>query len=62
MGVRIRWDWLEGVGEGGKGYCGWDGVVDRVELRGFKGILTVQLYSAKAYSHPTVYVYSKRLT
>ena len=42
---------------------GWDGVVDRdVELRSFKGVPTVQLYSAKAYSHPTVYVYSKRFT
>ena len=32
-----------------------------VELRSFRGVLTVQLYSAKAYSHPTVYVYSRRL-
>ena len=32
-----------------------------VELRGFKGVLIVQLYSTKMYSHPTVYVYSKRL-
>ena len=31
-----------------------------VELRSFRGVLTVQLYSTKAYSHPTVYVYSKR--
>ena len=38
-------------------------MVDRcVELRVFKGVLTVQLYSTKMYSHPTVYVYSKRLT
>ena len=41
----------------------WGGVVDGdVELKNFKGVLIVQLYSAKAYSHPTVYVYSKRLT
>ena len=33
-----------------------------VELRAFKGIPTVQLYSTKMYSHPTVYVYSKGLT
>ena len=32
-----------------------------VELRSFRGVLTVQLYSTKAYSHPTVYVCSKRL-
>ena len=52
---------MEGDGVRWKGYWGLDGVVDRVELRGFKGVLTVQLYSTKMYSHPTVYVYSKRL-
>ena len=31
------------------------------ELNASKGLRTMQLYSAKAYSHPTVYVYSKRL-
>ena len=52
---------MEDVGEGWKGYWEWGGMVDRdVELRAFKGVLTVQLYSTKAYSHPTVYVYSKR--
>ena len=41
---------------------GGGGMVDRyVELRSFKGVLTVQLYSIKTHSHPTFYVYSKRL-
>ena len=42
----------------------WGGVVDRdVELKNFGGVRTMQLYSTKIYSHPTVYVYvySKRL-
>ena len=38
------------------------GVVDRdVELKNFRGVRTMQLYSTKTHSHPTVYVYSKRL-
>ena len=41
----------------------WGGVVDRdVELKNFRGVRTMQLYSTKMYSHPTVYVYSKRFT
>ena len=45
----------------GMGIGRWGGVVDRdVELRSFRGVLTVQLYSTKTHSHPTVYVYSKR--
>ena len=41
----------------------WGGVVDRdVELRSFKRVPTMQLYSTKMHSHPTVYVYSKRFT
>ena len=41
----------------------WAGMVGRyVELKNFKGALTVQLYSTKTHSHPTVYVYSRRLT
>ena len=52
------WRALVKVGRG----TGDGGMVDRyVELKNFKGVLTVQLYSTKAYSHPTVYVYSKRL-
>ena len=47
----------------GRGVGSWSWVVGRyVELRSIKGVLTVQLYSTKVYSHPTVYVYSKRLT
>ena len=46
----------------GRGIGRWVGMVGRyVELRDFKGVLTVQLYSTKTHSHPTVYVYSKRL-
>ena len=54
---------MEGDGESWNGYWGWDEVwiETDVELRAFKGVLTVQLYSTKMYSHPTVYVYSKRL-
>ena len=53
---------MEGGGENWMKYWGWDGMVGRyVELRSIKGVLTVQLYSTKMYSHPTVYVYSKRL-
>ena len=41
---------------------GGGGMVDRyVELRAFKGVLTVPLYSTKTHSHSTVYVYSKIL-
>ena len=47
-----------GMGTGG-GMRWW--IETDVELRAFKGVLTVQLYSTKMYSHPTVYVYSKRL-
>ena len=44
-----------------RGIGRWVGMVDRyVELRNFKGVRTMQLYSTKRHSHPTVYVYSKR--
>ena len=57
--MRADWRTLVKVGKG----TGGGGMVDRyVELRGFKGVLTVQLYSTKAYSHPTAYVYRRRLT
>ena len=53
---------MEGDGEGWKGYWGWGGMVERdVELKNFKGVRTMQLYGTKTHSHPTVYVYSKRL-
>ena len=65
MGVRIRWraDWRATVktGRGTGGGMGWWIETD-VELRSFRGVLTVQLYSTKAYSHPTAYIYSRRLT
>ena len=55
-------DWRVLV-KAGRGSGRWCGVVDRdVELKNFKGVLIVQLYSTKMYSHPTVYVYSKRFT
>ena len=47
------------AGRGTEGGVGWWIETD-VELRSFKGVLTVQLYSTKMYSHPTAYVYSKR--
>ena len=51
------WGTLVKVGRG----TGDGGMVDRyVELWSFKGVLTVQLYSTKMHSHPTVYVYSRR--
>ena len=55
------WRTLVKVGRGTGGGMGWWIETD-VELRAFKGVLTVQLYSTKMYSHPTVYVYSKRFT
>ena len=48
------------AGRGTGGGMGWWIETD-VELRALKGVLAVQLYSTKMYSHPTVYVYSKRL-
>ena len=43
----------------GKG-TGGGGMVDRyVELKNFKGVRTMQLYSTKTHSHPTVYVYAR---
>ena len=57
--MGANWRTLVKVGRG----TGDGGMVDRyVELRGFKGVLTVQLYSTKMYSHPTAYVYRRRLT
>ena len=49
------------AGRGTGAGVGWWIETD-VELRSFRGVLTVQLYSIKTHSHPTVYVYSKRLT
>ena len=54
------WRALVKTGRGtGAGVVWW--IETDVELRSFKGALTVQLYSTKMYSHLTVYVYSKRL-
>ena len=54
-------DWRAMV-KAGRGTVG-GGMVDRyVELRSFKGVPAMQLYSTKMHSHPTVYVYSKRFT
>ena len=62
-GIRWRADWRAmvkaGMGTGG-GMRWW--IETDVELRAFKGVRSVQLYSPKMYSLPTVYVYSKRLT
>ena len=45
-----------------KGIGRWVGMVGRyVELKNFKRVRTMQLYSTKTHSHPTVYVYSRRL-
>ena len=61
MWDRIRWTGWSALVKVGRG-TGDGGMVDRyVGLRSFRGVLTVQLYSTKMYSHPTVYVYSKRL-
>ena len=55
-------DWRTLV-KAGRGIGRWVGMVGRyVELKNFKGVRTIQLYSTKTHSHPTVYVYSKRLT
>ena len=54
--------WLEGVGEGWEKYWGWGDGGSRRELNNFRGVQAMKLYSTKMYSHPTVYVYSKRLT
>ena len=54
------WRALVKTGRGTGAGVGWWIETD-VELRSFRGVLTVQLYSTKTHSHPTVYVYSKRL-
>ena len=54
------WRALVKAGRGTAGGMGWWIETD-VELRAFKGVLTVQLYSIKMHSHPSVYVYSRRL-
>ena len=54
------WNALVKTGRGTGAGVGWWIETD-VELRAFKGVLTVQLYSTKMYSHSTVSVYSKRL-
>ena len=52
------WRTLVKVGRG----TGDGRMVDRyVELRSFKRVPAMRLYSTKMYSHPTVYVYSKTL-
>ena len=48
------------AGRGTGGGVGWWIETD-VELRSFRGVQAMKLYSTKMYSHPTVYVYSKRL-
>ena len=53
------WRALVKTGRGTGARVGWWIETD-VELRNFKGVLTMQLYSTKTHSHPTVYVYSKR--
>ena len=55
------WRALVKTGRGTGVGVGWWIETD-VELRSFTGVLTVQLYSIKTHSHPTVYVHSKRLT
>ena len=55
------WRALVKTGKGTGAGVGWWIDTD-VELRDFKGVLAVQLYSTKAYSHPTAYVYRRRLT
>ena len=55
------WRALVKTGRGTGGGVGWWIETD-VELRSFRGVLTVQLYSTKTHSHPTVYVYIWRLT
>ena len=54
------WRALVKTGRGTGAGVGWWIETD-VELGSFRGVLTVQLYSTKTHSHPTVYVYSKRL-
>ena len=54
----VGWRTLVKIGRGTAGVE----MVDRyVELKNLKGFRTMQLYSTKAYSHPTAYVYSRRL-
>ena len=52
---------MEGDGEGWKGYWSWGDGGSRRELNNFRGVQAMKLYSTKAHSHPTVYVYSKIL-
>ena len=54
------WSALVKTGRGTGAGVGW-WIETEVELRSFRGVLTVQLYSTKTHSHPTVYVYSKIL-
>ena len=52
---------MEGVGENWKGYWSWGDGGSRRELNDFREVQAMKLYNTKAYSHPIVYVYSKRL-
>ena len=54
------WRALVKTGRGTGAGVGWWIETD-VELRSFRGVLTVQLYSTKTHSQTTVYAYSKRL-
>ena len=59
--MEAAWRALMKTGRGTGAGVGWWIETD-VELRSFKGVLAVQLYSTKTHSHPTVYVYSKRFS
>ena len=61
MWDKLRWDWLECVAENWEGYWSWGDGGSRRELNDFREVQATKLYSTKAYSHPIVYVYSKRL-
>ena len=58
--MRVDWRAIVKAKRGTGAGVGWWIETD-VELRSFRGVLTVQLYSTKTHSHPTVYVYSKIL-
>ena len=54
------WRALVKTGRGTGGGVGW-WIETNVELKNFKGVRTMQLYGTETHSHPTAYVYSKRL-
>ena len=55
----MRADWRAMV-KAGRGTWSWGDGGSRRELNNFRGVQAMKLYSTKALSHPTVYVYSKR--